>query len=289
MARYFRKKGKAKNIILKGKGIIIAVILFALLGSFILVDTTYDIGVIDFCSDTVNTVASSVSTFFTSTFEKIKNDWNAITDHISILEENKLLKQRIWELEREQALLDEYAKENKRLKELMNIDDTLLDEVIGYAQITGIASTGTYNILTVNKGTMDKVSVGMAVITPSGFMGTVIECHRTWSKVRCIVSPESAISVLNSRSRVIGIAGGNSTLYYSENLIYIKYLPLDSDIQVGDAIITSGYDEFIPKGVYVGQIKSISENRNANYLTAVVESNVDFLAVEEVIIVSKGK
>ena len=289
MSKYFRKKGKAKNIILKGKGIIITVILFALLGSFIIVDTTYDIGVIDFCSNTVNTITSSISTFFTNSFNKIKDDWNAITDHISILEENKLLQQRIWELEREKELLEEYRKENERLKELMNIDDTFLDEIVGYAQVTGIASTGTYNILTVNKGTKDKVNVGMAVVLPSGLVGTVVECHRTWSKVRCIVSPESAISVLNARSRVIGIANGNTTLYYSEGYIYIRYLPLDSDIQVGDTIITSGYDEFIPKGIYIGQIKSISENRNANYLTAVVESNIDFLAIEEVIIVSKGK
>ena len=289
MSKYFRKKGKAKNIILKGKGIIITVILFALLGSFIIVDTTYDIGVIDFCSNTVNTITSSISTFFTNSFNKIKDDWNAITDHISILEENKLLQQRIWELEREKELLEEYRKENERLKELMDIDDTFLDEIVGYAQVTGIASTGTYNILTVNKGTKDKVNVGMAVVLPSGLVGTVVECHRTWSKVRCIVSPESAISVLNARSRVIGIANGNTTLYYSEGYIYIRYLPLDSDIQVGDTIITSGYDEFIPKGIYIGQIKSISENRNANYLTAVVESNIDFLAIEEVIIVSKGK
>ena len=121
MSKYFRKKGKAKNIILQGKGIIITVILFALLGSFIIADTTYDIGVIDFCSNTINTVTSSVSTFFTNSFNKIKDDWNAITDHISILEENKLLKQRIWELEREKELLEEYRKENERLKELRDI------------------------------------------------------------------------------------------------------------------------------------------------------------------------
>ena len=69
----------------------------------------------------------------------------------------------------------------------------------------------------------------------------------------------------------------------------LYYLPAGSDLVPGDAIVTSGIDGVFPKGIPVGSVLEVSrasgEQEDKN---ALVRPTVDFLRLEEVIILTEA-
>jgi rod shape-determining protein MreC len=65
----------------------------------------------------------------------------------------------------------------------------------------------------------------------------------------------------------------------------MEYLEKDSDIIVGDKIVTSGKDGFFPKGKLLGTVVEIfSVGGN---IKAKIRPNIDINSVEEVLVINK--
>jgi hypothetical protein len=64
----------------------------------------------------------------------------------------------------------------------------------------------------------------------------------------------------------------------------MNYLPLVNDIVPGDRVLTSGIDQIYPKGIVVGEVSAISRETNASDQYVVVLPSVDFLHLEEVLV-----
>jgi rod shape-determining protein MreC len=65
----------------------------------------------------------------------------------------------------------------------------------------------------------------------------------------------------------------------------MKYLPKDSDIKVGDMIVTSGLTPVYPKGLAIGTVINVGEEFSSLASYAVIKPAVDLAALEEILVV----
>ena len=84
-------------------------------------------------------------------------------------------------------------------------------------------------------------------------------------------------AALRSRAQGVVVGGGDERLR-------MEYVSEAADIAVGDVVITSGIDGIFPKGFIIGHVEAVEKNGPA-YKRIVVKPAVDFLSIEEVLVV----
>jgi rod shape-determining protein MreC len=89
----------------------------------------------------------------------------------------------------------------------------------------------------------------MAVITPDGIVGKIVEVFPSTSQVLLINDKESGVGALFADSRTHGVVKGTG-----DPEPHMDYVVNDDKVQVGEAIITSGEDRIFPKGLPVGTV-----------------------------------
>ena len=66
-------------------------------------------------------------------------------------------------------------------------------------------------------------------------------------------------------------------------LCRLKYLPVDTDIKLGDQIISAGLGGVYPKGLVVGFVESVRLERGGIYKSCIVKPAVSLRSLEEVL------
>lgn len=222
-------------------------------------------------------VATSVSQFFKSINEKQQ-----------LSEQYEILKNRVAQLEQQQLEMDEVIRENQRLKRLLDFKEEKDDFLVEGVRITGKNPGNWLNTMTIDKGSNHGVIVNMAVINDQGLIGRVIETGGNWATVRTIVDGQSSVSAIIERTRDNGMVKGNNTLIFEDGLCRMINLPLDSDVVVGDRVITSGLGEIFPKGIPIGEVIEVLDEERDMYKTAIIRPDVDFMRLEEVLIIREA-
>ena len=120
----------------------------------------------------------------------------------------------------------------------------------------------------------------MAVLTPDGVVGHIIEVAPTVAKVLLINDLNSSISAIIQRNRTQGIVVGSG-----EELCRTKFLSNKADIREGDIMVTSGLGGIYPKGLIVGRLKNIAKKPTGLFLDAELTPGADLDRLEEVLIV----
>jgi rod shape-determining protein MreC len=122
----------------------------------------------------------------------------------------------------------------------------------------------------------------MAVVTPDGIVGKVVEAYPTASLVMLITDPTFAAGVISQKNRVHGTLKGQG---HAECLV--DYVQNEERVDVGEWFYTSGDDRIFPKGFPVGQVAAVQNGKTFKevYLTP---SGMQGGSVEEVLIVLQG-
>ena len=69
----------------------------------------------------------------------------------------------------------------------------------------------------------------------------------------------------------------------------LDLIPQDSEIKPGDLILTSGFGGQYPANILVGQVASVRGEATELFLTAAVQSVVDFSRIEIVLVIINFK
>jgi rod shape-determining protein MreC len=182
------------------------------------------------------------------------------------------------------AELEEASRENERLKGLLEISERYEQQNPVYAQVIGRPPGVWADTFSINRGSLDGISVDMAVITAQGLVGCVYDVGLYYSKVRTIIDPQSSVAGLVENTRDNGIIQGQMSANSADPECHMFYLPPDNDIVPGDRVLTSGMDGKYPKGIPIGNIRSISREPDASRQFAIISPLADLSRVEEVIV-----
>jgi rod shape-determining protein MreC len=194
--------------------------------------------------------------------------------------DNERLRQRIIELESERDRLLEAEATNRRLQQLLEFRRQLPVGGITASVIARSASPWFRSCL-LDKGSADGIRKGMAVLTPLGALGRVIELTAHTAKVLLITDPNSGVDVIVQRTRARGIVSGSL-----ENGPIMKYVKHGEDIQVGDRLITSGFDGIFPRGMVVGAVTLARKQTVGLFQHITVLPAVTLDTTEQVLVVS---
>jgi rod shape-determining protein MreC len=107
--------------------------------------------------------------------------------------------------------------------------------------------------LVVNRGTRSDVFVGQPVLSASGILGQTTRVGPFSSEVILITDPEHAIPVQVLRNGLRTIAVGDG----STDRVLLPYLPVQSDIEVGDTLVSSGLGGVYPAGYPVAKVSRV--------------------------------
>ncbi|MSR76880.1 MAG: rod shape-determining protein MreC [Candidatus Omnitrophica bacterium] len=190
------------------------------------------------------------------------------------------------EIERLQSQIlrhQELEKENQRLKKLLIFRDTLSAKPVA-ARVIGWDPSLLRKMILLDKGTKEHVKKDMAIIVSEGLVGRVLQSAPSASRGILLTDPEARVSVVTSESRSQGVAAGDGSQKLS-----MLYLDLDSGVQVGEDVLTSGVGELFPKGLRIGKISAISKSLDGLHLLAQVDPYVRFSKLEEVLCLGSSR
>ena len=177
-----------------------------------------------------------------------------IDDFDRLEEQNRALRQRIEQLEADNARLRELQIQVSGRAELLAVqaesDDLLLPANVIIRDLTGLRT-----IVGIDRGRGHGVAVGMPVLAAGGtLVGIVIEARANTSYVQLITDPDSAVRVLHQPSRTESVASGDTL----GNLDAV--LPWSAEVELGHIFVTSGLDGLLPQGLPVARVSSVDGN-----------------------------
>lgn len=223
----------------------------------------------DFVQSPVTTVTSSVSGYFAS-----------IANLRSAQDENGQLKQRIQELEVELKAKEDLAAQNERLSQLLDLKEKSKYKVLT-AIVIGRDPSVWFDSSILNRGSLDGVKLNMPVVTNGGLLGRVTAVGPLTSQVDLITRDKSGVgSVVGeiSGSNALGVVAGSG----KRDLLEMKYVPGSIDVQVGQAVYTSGQDGIYPAGLKVGEIVQIDPGSATTPHHIIVRPTANIDSMQEV-------
>lgn len=204
-------------------------------------------------------------------------DYSEIQDKIQKLEEeNDSLKN----LESENEKLKE---ENNELRELLALKGYFENYDMVAANVIAGDVTDWFNEFTVDCGTSDGIQDGCIVITSKGLVGVVYNSGPVSSKIRSIVDDQNVLMARISRNNALVRLKGMSNENYT-HMLELDRIADQTSLYVGDVLVTAESGGVYPKGLVVGTVTSINENKEKGTRTAYVEPAVDFASVSHVYI-----
>ena len=110
--------------------------------------------------------------------------------------------------------------------------------------------------IVINKGELNQTYPGQPLLDADGVMGQVVHVGPYTSTAVLITDTSHAIPVQVNRNGLRTIALGSGTI----NRLELPYLPNNSDILVGDLLITSGLGGRFPPGYPVATVSTIEQD-----------------------------
>ncbi len=217
----------------------------------------------------------------TSFKESVSDLFNNYLSIVNTNKQNALLVKKVADLENTIFNLQELKLENQRLKDLLAFGQEIPRNKV-LAQVVGWDSSTEFNIIRINKGHKDGVTLKSAVVTNQGVVGYVYRVSDHYSDVITILDQNNRVDTIVERTRSHGIVQG-----FSNFSCTMKYVNRNEPIIKGDLVITAGLGEIYPKGIRVGTI--IKVERETYGITQLIEvtPSVDFNKLEEVIVLIK--
>lgn len=194
------------------------------------------------------------------------------------------LQQENQELQAQVQLLGHFQAENRRLRMLMDSVLNVTDPVL-IAELNDTAIDGYREFITINKGTADGVYLNQAVIDPYGLVGQVIEVFAHEARVMLITDARSRIPVYVERTQQRALVKGSND-YGS---LVMPTLRFDSDIQVGDKLVSSGLGGVYPRGYPVAEITAVAHDRRSSFMSVKLKPLAHLQSMLEVLLLDRRK
>ena len=179
-------------------------------------------------------------------------------------------------------------KEIEELKELLKLNHTLTEYTPINAMVLSRNRSYWFQNITVDKGKKDGVGKDMIVITSDGLIGKVSKTSYLSSEISLItmndVNYKISVSIAGNKGESFAILNG-----YEQKKGLLKLTGVDKTaaLEIGDTVTTSGLGGMYPRGIYIGKIEKIQEDKYGLSKTVYVKSKQDFNQIHYVTILKE--
>ncbi len=200
---------------------------------------------------------------------------------INVREENRRLTEELGKMKMENHFLRSELQTAERAQALGAFQARTPSRTIP-ARIIGTGTGANSRVVYVDQGTAKGIMRGMAVVTPEGIVGKVLNSYPTASQVLLITDPSFAAGVISQKNRVHGTIKGQG-----QSKCHVDYVQNEEKVDVGEMFYTSGDDRIFPKGMPVGRANVVRAGKTFKEIFVVPTGFQNGL--EEVLIVIQGE
>ena len=233
----------------------------------------------------VQSVLTPLRSGAASLTQKAEQMYDYMFRYEALLAENEALKAEIADMRENDLMADSISRENDRLRDLLELQKAHEDYVLVDGYIITRSSTDWTSSLTINRGTVHGIDVGMCAITENGeVVGLVTEAGANYCVVKTILDSSLEVSATIASSGYAGMVQGGYTTGQA-GLLRMDYLPSSAVIRNRDQVVTSGSTVY-PRNLILGHIidAGLGDTGVAKY--AIVEPAADIENLEQVFILT---
>ena len=243
---FLKKKDKQKFSLLS---LIFLSIIVIIIGNL-------NLKVIQIIKSGINEVAYRSSFFVSIPENKIKKLNIEIKEHMNLYENYKKKDLELKTLKENKLINDYLIIENKKLRIL--IDESINSEEI-FAKVLIDKESPYLKSIVLNKGTKDKIKMGMAILDGVYLVGQIIEVNFTNSRALLLSDLNSKIPVLLEPYGIQAVASGTGKNY---GVIEHTKEEYESETSASEKIVyTSGLAGLFKPGIPVGKILKNSNDK----------------------------
>jgi rod shape-determining protein MreC len=173
------------------------------------------------------------------------------------------------------------VRRSEQLEQLLQLRRTELPATMA-ARVIAADPAAAFQTVTIDKGAADGVHRDMAVLSPLGVVGRVIDepaAHA--AKVQLIIDRNAGAGAVIDRSDAGGVVVGAD----GEAPLRMEYVSNLADVAPGDLVMTSGLDGIYPRGYVIGRIEKVERGSGLFRLIA-IRPRVDFSSLDTVLLVT---
>lgn len=197
-----------------------------------------------------------------------------------LYQENEALRAINFKLKGQQQKLEALETENMRLRDLL--DSSLkVGEQVQIAELIAIDLDPYKQQVVISRGSSSGVFEGQAVLDADAVLGQVSHVDPLSATVLMITDPSHALPVEINRNGLRTIAVGTGLI----NELELPYLPNNSDIQLGDLLVTSGLGGHFPQGYPVAIVTQVTINPGQPFAKILAKPSANLERTHEVLLV----
>ncbi|MDW7661979.1 MAG: rod shape-determining protein MreC [Bacillota bacterium] len=220
---------------------------------------------------------TNIGNYIDEKTEPIINVLNYKELNEDLTKENEFLKEQIVGLTMSQKELNEL----KQLKSALKyVDNSQLDSIVS-ANVIAKDIGNWYNMFTIDVGYDQGITKNSTVVNGNGLVGLVYEVGEKWSKVIAIIDHKSSVGfeMMRVSDDYVGTLSGTTNYELIGELFDPK-----ANVVVDEYIVTSGLGMY-PKGILVGQIYEVIEDRDQLLKRIKVMPVVDFKKIDKIMVI----
>ena len=151
--------------------------------------------------------------------------------------------------------------ENAHLRKLLETAQRLESKAI-MAEILHVPRDPFNRKVILDKGSQSGIQPGQIVVDDVGVVGQITRNYPWLSEVTLITDKDHSVPVQVIRNGLRSVVSGTG----KDGMLELRYLAVNTDIQEGDTLVTSGIDGVYPPGLPVAVVSKIE--RNPSYVFA---------------------
>jgi len=157
--------------------------------------------------------------------------------------------------------LEKISKENEELNTLWSSARLNFDNY-SFARKRSISSNEFKPLLTVDIASKSNVGINDILLSPSGLVGKIKSSGLYSAEIMLLHDVRSSVPVITDKSKLHGNVRGRG-MGRAGNIEYIKKT---ASYELGEKVYTSGIAGIFPEGIFVGEITSIDDLADSEFL-----------------------
>ena len=179
-----------------------------------------------------------------------------LSEHMTLYDDYKSIKKELEDLKQNKLSADYLKLENEKLRSLIN-ENVSSNEIL--AKVITDKDSPFLKSVILNRGSKDKVKLGMAIMENSNLVGQIIEVNFTNSRALLLSDLNSKIPVIVQPPSIQAVSSGTGKDY---GIIEFTKDDIKYDLSEQDRIIyTSGLGGMFKSGIPIGRIYKDSGNK----------------------------
>lgn len=171
---------------------------------------------------------------------------------VSVQMENADLRRKEVELAQQLLRFEQVERENQELRNLLGMAQSVQSRSVA-AEILYDAPDPFSRKVILNRGAADGIEPGFAVLDALGVIGQATRAYPAQTEVTLLTDKDQAIAIKVARNGLRGVLFGNG-----DGSLELRFIPIGSDVEVGDELITSGLDGVFVPSLPVARVTSVT-------------------------------